>query len=410
MNYLILTQNSGKILGPIAKLLGILINLIFEFLYKINIPNIGLAIILFTIVIYFLLLPLTIKQQKFSKLSAKMNPEIQAIQNKYKNKKDNESMQKQNEELQAVYKKYGVSPTGSCLQLAIQMPILFALYRVIYNIPAYIPRVKETLTPLANKIYEFNSAATTIADSNIADLTGAKTLLKSEFSTNSIIDVLNKCSSADWDSMSSIFPNITDIINNCHTAFLSYNNFLGLNILDSPSYIIKTSWDSKSFLLILGALSIPLLAAVTQWLNVLFMPQSSNMDSDNPMAASMKSMNIMMPVMSAVFCFTLPAGMGIYWIASAVVRSIQQVIINRHIDKMDLDAVIEKNIEKNAIKQEKQNVKSGGVTGNTLKNNASIKTKNISSDNSSNTNNSVKYKKGSLSEKANLVKKYNDNK
>ena len=67
------------------------------------------------------MMPLTIKQQKFSKLSAKMNPELQAIQAKYKNKKDNDSMMAMNEETQRVYKKYGVSPTGSCLQLIIQL-------------------------------------------------------------------------------------------------------------------------------------------------------------------------------------------------------------------------------------------------------------------------------------------------
>ena len=81
------------------------------------------------------MMPLTVKQQKFSKLSAKMNPELQAIQSKYKNKKDNDSMMKMNEETKAVYKKYGVSPSGSCLQLVIQLPILWALYRVIYNFP-----------------------------------------------------------------------------------------------------------------------------------------------------------------------------------------------------------------------------------------------------------------------------------
>ena len=131
MYSVILTQNDGVILGPIAKLLGIIMNGIFIMLDKIGIPNIGLAIILFTIVIYLILMPLTIRQQKFSKLSAKMNPEIQAIQAKYKGKKDNESMMRMNEETKAVYAKYGTSPTGSCLQLIIQMPILFALYRAL---------------------------------------------------------------------------------------------------------------------------------------------------------------------------------------------------------------------------------------------------------------------------------------
>ena len=112
-------------------------NGIFEVINFIGIPNIGLSIILFTIVVYLMMLPLTIKQQKFSKLSAKMNPELQAIQAKYKNRKDNESAMQMNAETQAVYAKYGVSPTGSCVQLLIQMPILLALYQVISKIPAY---------------------------------------------------------------------------------------------------------------------------------------------------------------------------------------------------------------------------------------------------------------------------------
>ena len=84
MDFILLTQNSTPIFQYVVKLLGVIMNVIFEFLDLIGIPNIGLSIILFTIVIYLLLMPLTIKQQKFSKLSAKMNPEIQAIQAKYK--------------------------------------------------------------------------------------------------------------------------------------------------------------------------------------------------------------------------------------------------------------------------------------------------------------------------------------
>lgn len=107
--------------------------------------NIGLCIILFTILIYVLMLPMTIKQQKFSKLSAQMNPELQKIQKKYKGKQDQVSMMKMNEETREVYAKYGVSPTGSCLPLLIQFPILFALYRVIWNVPAYVAGVKEAM-------------------------------------------------------------------------------------------------------------------------------------------------------------------------------------------------------------------------------------------------------------------------
>ena len=135
MSDILLTQDTGKILGPIAKLLGYIMEGIFFVIDQIGIPNIGLAIILFTIVMYLLMMPLTIKQQKFSKLQAKMNPELQAVQAKYKNKKDNDSMMAMNMETKAIYAKYGVSPTGSCVQLIIQMPILFALYRVIICLP-----------------------------------------------------------------------------------------------------------------------------------------------------------------------------------------------------------------------------------------------------------------------------------
>ena len=89
MTEILLTQHSGKILGPIAKLLGVLLDLVYNVLSKIGIENIGFTIIVFTIVIYTILLPITYSQQKFSIMSKKMNPELQVIQKKYKGKKDN---------------------------------------------------------------------------------------------------------------------------------------------------------------------------------------------------------------------------------------------------------------------------------------------------------------------------------
>ena len=152
MSAFVLTQYDGAILGPIAKLLGVIMNAIYSFLEVVGIPNVGLAIILFTIVVNVLMLPLTIKQQKFSKMSAKMQPEIQAVQAKYKGKRDSVSAQRMNEEMNVIYEKYGTSPTGGCLPLLIQMPILFALFRVINNIPAYITSVKEMFTGLVDAV------------------------------------------------------------------------------------------------------------------------------------------------------------------------------------------------------------------------------------------------------------------
>ena len=150
MELLLATQQSG-ILMPFAWILGKILEAIYFIFSSIGIESIGLCIIVFTVVIRMLMLPSTIKQQKFSKLNSVMNPEIQAIQKKYKNKVDQASQLAQQEEIKAVYDKYGVSPTGSCLQLLIQMPIILALYRVIMNIPAYVSSVKDYYLTILQK-------------------------------------------------------------------------------------------------------------------------------------------------------------------------------------------------------------------------------------------------------------------
>ena len=437
MSDILLTQNSGRIIGPIAKILGYIMEGIFLLLDKIGIPNIGLAIILFTIVIYLILLPLTIKQQKYSKLSAKMNPEIQAIQAKYKGKNDNESMMAMQMETKAVYAKYGVSPSGSCVQLLIQMPILLALYRVIYNMPAYVGKIKEAFFPLVEKLIAQSGSTEFIKNTenfaqagmfskqftNESFINGVTTYVQ-----NTFIDVLNKASSAEWLSIKDKFPTLSADVDHTLSLLNRYNSFLGLNIGNSPSYVMKEAIASRSLLLLIAALSVPVLSAVTQWINVKLMPQQ-NMeqnnknasDQQNAMMQSMKTMNMMMPIMSAIFCYTLPAGMGLYWIAGAVVRSIQQVVINKHIDKIDLDEVIKNNAEKAKKKMEK-----AGVRAQQMAAYANMNTKKVNNVPKSQTQSvmtqeekdeavkkSTEYynqnaKPGSMLAKANMVKQYNE--
>ena len=422
---ILLTQQSG-ILKPIAVLLGYLMDGIFVLLDKVGMPNIGLSIILFTIIIYGCMTPLTIKQQKFSKLSAKMNPEIQAIQKKYKNKKDNESMMAMNEETRAVYEKYGVSPTGSCVQLLIQMPILFALYRVIYSMPAYVKQIKEAFFPLVDKLIAQAGSAELLQSfknsnmyakqfTNDAFVNGT-----TEYVQNTYIDCLNRASSAEWQSIADKFPSLSADVANTVEKLNEYNNFLGLNIADSPSFIIKDAFTAGAYGMIIAALMIPFLAAFTQWLNVKLMPQpemSNNNNQQDSVAASMKTMNTVMPIMSAVFCLTLPAGMGIYWIAGAVVRGIQQILINKHIDKIDMDEVIKKNLEKREKKLEKM-----GASSKQLNDYASMNTKKMNSSKSNYTQaekdaaiakaeeyySSKELDPNSIAAKARLVKAYNE--
>lgn len=430
MKVILLTKDDTFIIGWVARLLGLIMEGIFNVIDFIGIPNIGLAIILFTIVVNLLLLPLTIKQQKFSKLSNKMQPEIQAIQAKYKNKKDNESAMAQNQEIQAVYAKYGVSASGSCVQLLIQMPILLALYRVIYAIPAYVGKIGDTFRILADKIMSTDGAAfllnaeDTIKNTvsmygrSIAEGTG-------ETAVNSLIDVLNKLSTSDLALVSKHY-NLADLTYNGHLILSNettrglldiYNNFLGLNIANSPQHIISGAYSDKAWGLLIGAIMIPVLSAVTQLISIKLMPQPENKNSENnSMASSMKMMNMVMPVFSAWFCFTLPSGMGLYWIASAVVRTILMIIINKQLDKMSFDDIIKKNSVKSAKKLEKihkqqeilntyanMNTKSiAGKAGLSTDNNSSGDSKTMNADNGS------KAKSGSIASKANLVKEFNE--
>ena len=433
MSDILLTAYPGSILGPIAKLLGILMDWIYSGISNITggrVESVVLSIVIITIIIYMCLLPLTIKQQKFSKLSQKMQPEMQAIQAKYKNKKDQASMMAMQEETQLLYQKYGISPMGSCVQMLIQMPILFALYRVFYNIPAYLSGVKGSFTGLVDSIQQTSGYQDTLvnlmekynvvtssglnasnAASKLADASG-------DTLSNYIIDILYKLPSKGWDALmdGKFFDGIQSVVEKTHDALLHFNYFLGLNISDTPWYIIKSNFTDKPdkwLLFVILALLIPVLSYLTQMLNIKLMPQATN--GNDQMASQMKMMNLMMPLISLFFCFTVPVGLGFYWIFSALVRGVQQFFVNRHIENLDLEAVMAKNEEKAKKKREKM-----GLSEDYIKKAAQIKTKSI--DNKANVSVSAgteeklakaaeykaNAKAGSLASKANMVKEFNE--
>ncbi len=419
---MLLTKSSAFLIGPVASLLGYIMDAIYWLQSQIGLENIGLCIILFTVVIYLLMTPLTIQQQRFSRLSSRMNPEIQAIQKKYKGKnQDQAAMAKMNEETQAVYTKYGVNPMGSCLQLIIQMPILFALYQVIWNVPAYVSKVRDAFIPLAEALIGTNGA-----QEYLTQAASSLNVSFKEMTNLTVVDVLYKFRPSNWTDLAQNFPGLADTITSTQAEADRMNYFLGLNIADAPLSIITSAFQAGAFLMVIGALMIPILSAVTQWLNAKLMSSVSNAaansDENNTMAGTMKTMNTVMPIMSAVFCLTLPVGMGVYWIAGAVIRSIQQVVINRHLDKMDLDELMKKNMEKLNKKREKRGLPPQGQKTSEA---ARMSTRNISVNNSSYVkkdtkadmqkqaskipeSSAPKAKPGSLAAKAQMVKEYNE--
>lgn len=376
---LIFLTKVGGFLGPFATIFGWIFNLLYILLSKIyelfsdeKSGIVAVTVILFTIVTKLLMTPLTVKQQKFSKMSNIMNPELTAIQEKYKGKKDEKSMRMMQMEQQAVYDKYGTTPTAGCLPMLIMFPLMFALYRIIYAIPAYVPDIKELYSTIAEGILREDYFAYM---SEMATTLGVATKNFTEMSVNTLtpdhlIDIMTKFGSDNWIALAEQFPSVADIINTNAEQINAIHSIWGFNILNSPQYY--------GFGL---ALLIPVLAIVTQLLqSKLSMANTkkntnNNRNQENAMVQSMNSMMYIMPFMSGFMCWMFPICVGIYWVASTVVTIIYQFFINRHIDKMDMDEMIKQNVEKMNKKREKMGI----ASGNQMAGVAKMQTKSIDS-------------------------------
>ena len=255
------STGNGGILAPFVIIFGWIIRAIYDGLAAMGIYNVGLCIILFTLVSKLILLPVTMKQQRSMKINQHMQPEINKITKKYRNKRDQASMMKQQEEMQKVYAKYGSSPTGGCLPTLIQFPIIMALYYVIRGVNTYIPQIAR--------------------------------------------DVQFK-------------PNL----------------FLGMDLNSAPGFRLTP------------LLIIPVLSFIFQFLSAKTSMSTTQMDDSTPGAGMTKSMMYTMPLISVVFGFTLPAGLGLYWVASAAGRCVQQLAINKYLSKKSVEDIIAENQKK----------------------------------------------------------------
>ena len=377
MELLVLTKVGG-FLGPFATIFGWIFNLLYILLDKIyglfsdeKSGIVAITVVLFTIVTKLLMTPLTIKQQKFSKMSNIMNPELTEIQEKYKNKKNDEkAMRMMQMEQQAVYDKYGTSPTAGCLPMLIMFPLMFALYRIIYAIPAYVPDIKELYSAIAEGLLKEDYFAYM---SEMATTLSVQTKNFTEMSVNTLtpdhlIDIMTKFGSDQWIALADQFPSIATLINTNAEQINAIHSIWGFNILNSPQYY--------GFGL---ALLIPVLAVVTQlfqsFLSMAKTKTNKKKGEENAMVQSMNSMMYIMPFMSGFMCWMFPICVGIYWIASTVVTVIYQFFINRHIDKMDMDEMIRQNVEKMNKKREKMGI----ASGNQMAGVAKMQTKSIDS-------------------------------
>jgi YidC/Oxa1 family membrane protein insertase len=409
----------NTIINPIASLLGKIMDILFTMLDAIGLGNIALAIILFTIIVKICMLPLTLKQSKMTKLNSVIQPEIKAIQEKYKGKTgDPNAAAKMQEETKAVYEKYGTSMMGGCWQLIIQFPILMALYRVFQRIPIYITELKQPFINFLGNGSDIKGIMDTegFAEYMSENFVSTSSRITSDWTNlDDTIVAINSFTADQWNTLKEHFAAYADIITeNQHLISDMNTTLFGINVSQVPTFGLNVS------------ILIPILAGLSQYISVKITQGKQEIDDENPAAASMKMMTIFMPIMSAFIAFSVPAGLGLYWIATAVITTIIQLIVNRYYDKLGVDAIVAKNVEKRNKKRAKK-----GLPAEQISKNATASTKNISSadknkdrieklqamkdandqkvkDIKESAGMTSSAKKGSLADKANMVARYNE--
>lgn len=369
MDVIVLSKVTG-ILGPFASIFGLIMNAIYELLDLVGVPNVALTIILFTLIANLLMLPLTIKQQRYTRVSSLVTPEIQKINKKYKGKTDQVSQRRMQAETMEVYQKYGASPSSGCLPLLISFPILLALYRIIYNIPSYVNSIHALFLTIADPIRQTTGGAE-IMDGLIKELG----IVVSKFDFNDvekIIDALNGVKTTGWDTVANAFasnPDVVQAIHNVKDTIININSMPGgLNVMDAPVHL------SQGVAGIFPGILIPILAGVSQYVSVkITTPKTNNTAAqENDMAQSMKMVNMIMPLFSVWICFTLPAGVGLYWVCNSVFRTLSIVIVNRFFNNKDIDELVKENAKKVAERKGKpsltEKVMNGGVSASQAEN------------------------------------------
>lgn len=382
MNLIFLTQVGG-LLKPFAWVMGMILNAIYKLVAAVGIPNIALCIVVFTIVVKMLMLPLTIKQQKFAKVSALITPEIKALQEKYRgvDRSDREAMQRYTMEQQAIYQKYGSSPFGGCLPILIMLPIIIALYRVIYAVPAYVTDVKALYNNVASSvtaigdedadfsdkditkaIYEFYKAEgvtprdkkntdTNFTNTDLIDIfsvyntavwddfRSGKVLTSTDKEGNSLVDAWNRL--AQSGSFKTAMANKDSDI----SKILKVNSLGKYNILDAPGYRFP-------------AILLPILAFLLQYLTgkLTTAKKKDDKDKESEQMPGMGAMNTILPIMSGVFCVFMPIGVGIYWVVSSAVTIVQQISVNKYLERYNIEDIVAQNQAKIAERNEKYGV------------------------------------------------------
>ena len=323
-------REPGKIIGPIADLMGQIYNMLFNALNSnTSAGSLGLAIIIFTLIVKMLLFPLMVKQQKSSFIMQQMKPELDKIKAKYAGKTDQMSQQRMAFEMQELQKKNGASMMGGCLPMLIQLPILYALFYLFQNAYVYVDAIGNNYVNIANAILNIPVATRMEVFQPFAqefvDAYKNMAIIKDGFDmgqVNDIVMLVGNMKQGDWDV----------VLQNLGTQGVELAGLLATkNEIETFLTIPLVTKAGLGF----PGIIIPIAAGATTWLQtkIMNMMNPQNMDPSNPAAAMTKSMLYTMPIMMGVFSITMPAGLGLYWTISNIFGIVQQVILTKYYRK-----------------------------------------------------------------------------
>jgi len=234
------------------------------------------------------MIPLTIKQQKNSVKMAALKPQMEEINAKYKGNRE-----KINQEMMALYQKEGYNPTAGCLPLLIQMPILFGLIDVVYRPLTHILHLSQEVIDAGFKMLAVNGGTERFQELNLFREIQAE---PARFAAALGADVVENVQSLSM-------------------------NFIGIDLSGQPAMSMLTQFNPLIF--------IPIMAGITSMLFSLVSMRVNPMPMEGSAGASMKSMMYIMPIVSVMFTFSIPAGVGFYWSCSNLIGIGQSVLMNK---------------------------------------------------------------------------------
>jgi YidC/Oxa1 family membrane protein insertase len=342
-------------MGMISDFFGAILNLIFEGVATVlPIATLGVSIIVFTVVVQLLLTPLKLKQQRTTRAMARIQPAMKKIQDKYQGKKDQESQLRYSEEMNAIYKKHKISPFSGCLPLLIQLPIMYSLFSVLRHPSKYIASLNNIYTGVAtilmDKVVNYQSL---LVDS--IEVVSQRTMLNYDLTSitatahgSGLSDLVSQLNSSQWSELLLKIPSnpeLTLLLERKH----DFEWFL-VNLIDTPAQLFQSGN--------IFALLVPLIAGASTFIfskTTMAATQATQPQGDGPnqTQSMMKTMNIMMPIMTGTFAYTMPVGLALYWISGNLIMMVQQIFVNKIVEKEEAIAIAQMEKEKKEQEPEK---------------------------------------------------------